>query len=238
MEYKWNTPAISWLQIFRHAHPSAGFPGSTAGKESTHNAGDPSLIPGSGRLPGDGICYPVQYSWFPWWLTKYRIRLQCGRRRFDPWVGKISWRRAWQHILVFLPGESPWTEEPSELQSMGSQRVGHDWGTKHAAYPSTVCTQSCLTFCDPLDCNPPGSSVYEILQVRILEWIPISFSLGSSPPRDLLSPSLARGFFTTEPSGKSDISITRCRNLFGRSSSCSVSLITLNGRASELMKYL
>ena len=36
------------------------------------------------------------------------------------------WRRAWQPMPVFLPGESPWTEEPGGLQSMGSQRVRHD----------------------------------------------------------------------------------------------------------------
>ena len=35
-----------------------------------------------------------------------------GRCRFDPWVAKIPWRRAWQPTPVFLPGESPWTEEP------------------------------------------------------------------------------------------------------------------------------
>ena len=40
-----------------------GFPGSSAGKESTCNAGDPGLIPGSGRSPGKGIGYPFQYSW-------------------------------------------------------------------------------------------------------------------------------------------------------------------------------
>ena len=34
--------------------------------------------------------------------------------------------------------------------------------------------------CDPMDCSPPGSSVHEILQVRILEWVAISFSRGSS----------------------------------------------------------
>ena len=39
------------------------FPGSSAGKESTCNAGDPNLIPGSGRSPGEGIGYPLQYSW-------------------------------------------------------------------------------------------------------------------------------------------------------------------------------
>ena len=37
----------------------------------------------------------------------------------DPWVGKIPWRRKWQSTPVFLPGESPWTEEPGGLQPMG-----------------------------------------------------------------------------------------------------------------------
>jgi len=40
-----------------------GFPGSSAGKESTCNAGDPGSIPGLGRSPGEGIGYPLQYSW-------------------------------------------------------------------------------------------------------------------------------------------------------------------------------
>ena len=41
-----------------------------------------------------------------------------------------------------------------------------------------------LTFCDPVDCSPPGSSIYGIFQVRILEWLVISFFRGSSWPRD------------------------------------------------------
>ena len=45
-------------------------------------------------------------------------------------------------------------------------------------------TQSCLTLCDPMDCSPPGSSLYGILQARILEWIAISSCRGSSQPRD------------------------------------------------------
>ena len=40
-----------------------GFPGSSAGKESACRAGDPGLIPGMGRSPGEGIGYPLQYSW-------------------------------------------------------------------------------------------------------------------------------------------------------------------------------
>ena len=58
-----------------------GFLGSSAGKESTCNAGD---------------------------------------------LGKMPWRRAWQPTPVFLPGESPWAEDPGGLQFMRSQRVGQN----------------------------------------------------------------------------------------------------------------
>ena len=74
-----------------------GFPGSSAGKQSICNAGDPSSIPGLGRSPGG---------------------------------------RQWQPTLVFLPGESAWTEEPGRLQSMHLQRVRHNWATKHSTAQS------------------------------------------------------------------------------------------------------
>ena len=45
-------------------------------------------------------------------------------------------------------------------------------------------TQSCLTLCDPVDCSLPGSSVHGIFQAIVLEWIAISFSRGSTQPRD------------------------------------------------------
>ena len=48
-----------WASLVAHI----GFPGSSAGKESTSNAGDPSSIPESERSPGEGIGYPLQYSW-------------------------------------------------------------------------------------------------------------------------------------------------------------------------------
>ena len=71
----------------------------------------------------------------PWWLSSKRIHLQCRRCRrhgFDPWVGKIPWRRKWQPTPVLLPGKIPWTEKPCKLQSLGSQRVRQDWVTEHA----------------------------------------------------------------------------------------------------------
>ena len=60
--------------------------------------------------------------------------------------------------------------------------------------------------CDPVDCSPPGSSVHEILQARTLEWAVISFSRGSSRPRDRTCVSLASciagRFFTLAQPGK------------------------------------
>ena len=45
-------------------------------------------------------------------------------------------------------------------------------------------SQSCPALCYPLDCSPPGSSIHGIFQARVLEWVAISFSRGSSRPRD------------------------------------------------------
>ena len=71
----------------------------------------------------------------PWWLSWLRICLQCRRSGFSPWVGKISWKRAWQLTPVFLIGESAWTEEPGGLQSIGSQSHATEWmnSTAHGA---------------------------------------------------------------------------------------------------------
>ena len=106
----------------------------------------------------------------------------------------------------------PWTGEPGELLlSMGSQRVGHDWvintnlpamcyfyyickapNSTHSQFVDFIfivggaCSvaQLCLTLCNPMDCKPPGLSVHGIFQARILKWVVISSSRGSSQPRD------------------------------------------------------
>ena len=54
------TEQLNWTET-----PKMGFPDGSAGKESTCNARDPGLIPGSGRSLGEGIHYPLQYSWAP-----------------------------------------------------------------------------------------------------------------------------------------------------------------------------
>ena len=47
-------------------------------------------------------------------------------------------------------------------------------------YMRVLVSQSCLTLCDPMNCSPQGSSLPGILQARILEWVPIPISRGSS----------------------------------------------------------
>ena len=64
---------------------------------------------------------------------------QCRRCEFDPWVGKIPWRRKLQPTPVFLPGKF---HGQRSLQSMGSQRVGHDWPTHTHTYAYTYLKRS------------------------------------------------------------------------------------------------
>ena len=94
--------------------------GSSVGKESSCNAGDPGLIPGSGRSPGEGVGYPLQYSWASLVAQLVKNLLQCQRPRFDSWIRKIPWRREWLPTPVFWPGEfhglySPWGRKELDM---------------------------------------------------------------------------------------------------------------------------
>ena len=66
--------------------------------------------------------------------------------------------------------------------------------------------QSCPTLCDPMECSPPGSSVLEILQARILEWVDMSSSRDSPnpgiEPMSLMTPALQAESLSPEPTGK------------------------------------
>ena len=73
----------------------------------------------------------------------------------------------------------------------------------HLSFMNVKVAQSCLTFCDPMDCSIPGFSVLRILQARILEWVAIPFSRGSSQPRDQTQVSCTEGdSLPSEPPGK------------------------------------
>ena len=63
----------------------------------------------------------------PVWVSISPVSAGDARdNEFDPWVGKIPWRRKWQPTPVFLPGKIPWTDKPRGLQSIGLKRVRHD----------------------------------------------------------------------------------------------------------------
>ena len=102
---------------------------------------------------------------------------------------------------VFIVAKT-WKQFKSPLTDEGRKKM---W----CVY-TCVClvTQPCLTLCDPMDCSPPGSSVHEILQARILEWVAMPFSRGSSQPRDQTQVScITGGFFTVWATRKAHIYI-------------------------------
>ena len=117
-------------------------------------AGDMGSIPGSGRSPGTGNGKSLQYS--------------CLENPMD--------REAWWATVHGV------TKSQAQL-------------SRYACIVALQCcigfcccsclvTKSCPTLWDPVDCSLPGSFLHGILQARILEWVPISFSRGSSRTRD------------------------------------------------------
>ena len=120
------------LLIFTESYCYLGIPWWHDGKESTCNAGDSGSIPGSGRSLGVGIGYPLQYSWAS--LVAQTVKNPPAMR--ETWVQSLSWEDALEEGMAtycsILAWRIPWTEEPGGLQSMGLQRVGHDWVTKHS----------------------------------------------------------------------------------------------------------
>ena len=91
---------------------SWGFPNSSVCKESACSARDPSSIPGSGRSPGEGISYPLQYSWAS--LVAQLVKNLPAMQ--ETWVRSLGWEDPWRWeglpTPVFWPGEfhgqSPW----------------------------------------------------------------------------------------------------------------------------------
>ena len=114
-------------------------------REQTQRSEVEECAPPKGKRVNIWYCY--RELGFPAGASGKEPACQCrrhNRRRFDPWVGKIPWRRK-QHSSV-LSWRIPWTEEPGGLQSMRSQRVRHDCDWAHR---SEVGTES------P---EPPGST--------------------------------------------------------------------------------
>ena len=97
-----------------------GFSGSSAGKESTCNAGDSSSIPGSGRSTGEGIGYPLQY----FWVSLVAQLVKNPPAIWETWVQSLSWEDPLEQGTAthssILAWRIPWT-----VQSTGC-RVRHN----------------------------------------------------------------------------------------------------------------
>ena len=134
------------------------FPHSSVGKESACNAGDQGSIPGLGRSPGEGNGNPLQYS--------------CLENPMDrgDWQATVHSVSRVRHNLA--------TEQKPPKQHIDPRSAEASLKVK------VLVTQSCLNLCDPMDCSLPVSSVHGISQARILEWVAIPFSRGSSRPKD------------------------------------------------------
>ena len=125
-----------------------------------------------------GVVRIPTVSWstcFQWGLSPQRGlplgRVSCGvshvlAETSDSSFLKISTKESYFHTLVSAPGDTK-----------GVSQGPFVW----YLLPTEV-TQSCPTLCDPMDCSLSGSSVHGIFQARVLEWIAISFSRGSSWP--------------------------------------------------------
>ena len=90
----------TWFIIHNKNQPSSG------GKESTCNAGDPGLIPRFGKIRWRRDRSPLQYSGASLMAQMVKSLPASWTPRFDPWDGKIPWRRKWQPTPALLLGES------------------------------------------------------------------------------------------------------------------------------------
>ena len=85
------------------------FPGNSAGKKSAYNAGDPGLIPGLGRCAGEGLDYPLQYSWAS--LVACLVKNPPAMR--ETWVQSLDWEDTLEEDMAIhsniLTWRIPWT---------------------------------------------------------------------------------------------------------------------------------
>ena len=148
-----------------------------------------------------------QHYGLPRWLTSKEF---AWNARDAEDVGLISgWGRSLGggngNPVQYSCWDNPMEEKTVGQQSLGSQRVRHDWAqpsrsllwvaewgvgttlllasfTQVNMFQACMCT--CVWICDPMDCTAPGSFVQGIFQARILKWIAVPYSRGSPRPRD------------------------------------------------------
>ena len=169
-------------------------------------------------------CKELTYWKRPWFWERLRAGGEGDNRRWDGWMASpTQWTWVWVDYRSWW-----WTGRSGVLWLMGLQRVEHGWATelnwnlnsriktikllKENRRKSLVrqwyvrvyaqSLQWCPTFCDPKDQSLSGSSVHWILQARILKWVTMPSSRGSSWPKDITHVScvswISGTLFTTE----------------------------------------
>ena len=132
----------------------------------------PSVFPSMGVFPNESV---LHIRWPKYWSFSFSISPS------DEYSGLISFRIDCLDLLQskelsrILSNTSV-----QKLQFFSTQLSLHSNSKELLKVTVSVCAQECLTLCDPMDCSPPGSSVHEIIQARILEWVAIPFTRGSS----------------------------------------------------------
>ena len=150
-----------------------GFPDSSVGKKSACNEGDLGSIPGSGRSPGEGKGYPLQYS-------SLENSMDCSpwsHRVGHDWVTFTFTFSLTTHVGLSFTGPLSIVVLP-KFQSVSptlSLKVHYPPADGSTAATAKL-LQSCPTLCDPIDGSPTGSPVPGILQARILEWVAMALS--------------------------------------------------------------
>ena len=141
----------------------------------------------------------------PWWnLLKLQAKYPRGKSKLP------------KGISTFLKAYKQWNLQTQILSSLHVNpwrtRIIYKWHQYYVTYihrllflntckkvVKVLVAQLYPTFCDPMDCSPPGSSVHRVLQTRTLEWVAITSSGRSSQPREVL---LFKGSLRNSRSGK------------------------------------
>ena len=123
--YDWVPLLFCWNY---HNIVNWSFPGSSSGKDSTCNAGDPSSIAGSGRFPGEGIGYPLQYSW----ASPVAQMVKNLPAMQEAWVRSLGW-------------ENPLEEGMATHFSILARRIRMDGGPWRATVHEVTKSQTRLS---------------------------------------------------------------------------------------------
>ena len=177
----------------------SGFPHSSIGKESTCHAGDPSLIPGSGRSAGEEIGYPLQYSWAS--LVAQLVNSPSAKR--DTWVWSLGWedpleKRKATHSSI-LTWRTQWGHEELDMTI---------WAAAHQASLAYTVSQNFLELMSIESAMPSNHSILShpflllpsiFLSIRVFssELASDGHSIGASASASVL-PINSQGWFPLE----------------------------------------